>query len=142
MAGRCRAGTERAAHAPAPAVNVDYLVVGVVSALAIALHVALFVLFRRWMDRDLALSFAGDDPGRRAWMLARLAQNDQADEAAHSANGALMVQLGRVMLEARRAALIAARDERKLDDEVLREVLVTLDLQQALLANWNEGDGR
>ena len=54
--------------------NVDYLLVAVVSTLAVALHVALFVLFRRWMDRDLALSFAGDDPGRRAWMLERLAQ--------------------------------------------------------------------
>ncbi|WP_372017894.1 hypothetical protein [Pseudoxanthomonas sp. 10H] len=52
--------------------NLDYLVVGVASALAIALHVALFVLFRRWMDRDLALSFAGGDPRKRAWMLARL----------------------------------------------------------------------
>ena len=54
--------------------NLDYLVVGVVSALAIALHVVLYVLFRRWMDRDLALSFAGDDPARRAWMLGQLAR--------------------------------------------------------------------
>lgn len=54
--------------------NIDYLVVGVVSGLAIALHVVLFVLFRRWMDRDLALSFAGDDPRRQAWMLQRLEQ--------------------------------------------------------------------
>ncbi|WP_202922338.1 hypothetical protein [Pseudoxanthomonas koreensis] len=54
--------------------NIDYLVVGVVSILAIALHVVLFVLFRRWMDRDLALSMAGDDPARRAWMLEKLAQ--------------------------------------------------------------------
>lgn len=46
----------------------------VASALAIALHVALFVLFRRWMDRDLALSFAGDDAGKRGYMLARLGQ--------------------------------------------------------------------
>ena len=54
--------------------NTDYLVVAVVSALAIALHVVLFVLFRRWMDRDLALSFAGDDAGKRAWMLEQLAR--------------------------------------------------------------------
>ena len=46
----------------------------VVSALAIALHVVLFVLFRRWMDRDLALSFAGDDAGKRDFMLQRLRQ--------------------------------------------------------------------
>ena len=52
----------------------DVVIVVVVSALAIALHVVLYLLFRRWMDRDLALSFAGDDPGKRAWMLARLAE--------------------------------------------------------------------
>lgn len=46
----------------------------VVSALAIALHIMLFVLFRRWMDRDLALSFAGDDAGKRDFMLQRLRQ--------------------------------------------------------------------
>jgi len=55
-------------------VNLDYVVVGVVSLLALAMHVVLFVLVRRWMDRDLALSMAGDDPARRAWMLEKLAQ--------------------------------------------------------------------
>ena len=50
----------------------DIAIVVLVSALAIALHVVLFVVFRRWMDRDLALSFAGDDPARRARMLKRL----------------------------------------------------------------------
>ena len=50
----------------------DLAIVVLVSALAIALHVALFVLFRRWMDRDLALSFAGEDPGKRDYMLAQL----------------------------------------------------------------------
>ncbi len=50
----------------------DLAVVAVVSALAIALHVVLFLVFRRWMDRDLALSFAGDDPGKRDYMLACL----------------------------------------------------------------------
>ncbi|MNR59328.1 hypothetical protein D3C85_1805630 [compost metagenome] len=29
---------------------------------------------RRWMDRDLALSLAGPDPGKRAYMLQRLEQ--------------------------------------------------------------------
>ena len=47
--------------------NHDHAIVAVVSGLAIALHVVLFVLIRRWMDRDLALSFAGDDPGN--WLL-------------------------------------------------------------------------
>lgn len=51
---------------------IDLAIVAVVSALAIALHVALFVLFRRWMDRDLALSLAGDDPAKRSYLLQRL----------------------------------------------------------------------
>lgn len=58
--------------------GIDVAIVAVVSAAAIALHVGLFLLFRRWMDRDLALSFAGDDPGKRAWMLARLAEARRA----------------------------------------------------------------
>ena len=54
--------------------GIDIAIVALVSALAIALHVVLFVLFRRWMDRDLALSFAGDDAGKRDFMLQRLRQ--------------------------------------------------------------------
>lgn len=49
--------------------GVDVAIVVIVSVLAIAMHVVLFVLFRRWMDRDLALSFAGDDAGKRDYML-------------------------------------------------------------------------
>ncbi len=52
----------------------DIALVVVVSALAIALHAGLFVLFRRWMDRDLALSFAGEDAGKRDYMLECLAR--------------------------------------------------------------------
>jgi len=54
--------------------SVDIAIVALVCALAIALHVVLFVLFRRWMDRDLALSFAGEDRGKRDYMLQRLQQ--------------------------------------------------------------------
>jgi hypothetical protein len=54
--------------------NVDIAIVALVCALAIALHVVLFVLFRRWMDRDLALSFAGEDPHKRDHMLQCLRQ--------------------------------------------------------------------
>lgn len=52
----------------------DVLIVVVVSGLALGLHVALFVIIRRWMDRDLALSFAGDDAARRDYMLDSLAR--------------------------------------------------------------------
>ena len=54
--------------------NLDYVIVAVVSALAIAMHVVLYMLIRRWMDRDLALSFAGEDGPKREYMLQRLAQ--------------------------------------------------------------------
>ena len=50
----------------------DLAIVVLVSALAIALHVALFVLFRRWMDRDLALSMGGEDAAKRVYMLVKL----------------------------------------------------------------------
>ncbi len=49
------------------------------------------------------------------------------------------LELGRAVLEARRTALVAARDERKLDDKVLREIMEEVDLQQAVLANWEPG---
>ena len=75
-------------------------------------------------------------------MLNRMTQADDADEKITAQNGALMLELGRVMLESRRAALILARDERQLDDEVLREVLEGLDLQQAVMANWAANGGR
>ena len=54
--------------------NLDYVIVAVVSALAIAMHVVLYMLIRRWMDRDLALSFAGEDGPKREYKLQRLAQ--------------------------------------------------------------------
>ena len=52
--------------------GIDVAIVAVVSAAAIALHAGLFVLFRRWMDRDLALSFAGEDEAKRDYMRACL----------------------------------------------------------------------
>lgn len=75
-------------------------------------------------------------------MLQRMTAADETDEAAHSASGALMIELGSLMLQTRRAALVKARDERKLGDEALREVLESLDLQQAVLANWTANGGR
>ena len=54
--------------------NVDYLIVAAITIPAIALHVGLYLVIRRWMDRDLALSLAGEDPARRDYMLERLAQ--------------------------------------------------------------------
>ncbi len=39
----------------------------------------LYVRIKRWMDRDLALSLAGEDEGKRAFMLEQLA-NAQAQK--------------------------------------------------------------
>ncbi|SEQ13121.1 sodium/proton antiporter, CPA1 family [Devosia sp. YR412] len=41
--------------------------------------------------------------------------------------------LGQILLEARRKKLIAARDSRELDDEVLREMLEQMDVEQAFM---------
>ena len=54
--------------------NIDHLIIAAVTVPAIALHLWLYLAIRRWMDRDLALSLAGEDPAKRAWMLQRLAQ--------------------------------------------------------------------
>lgn len=52
----------------------DYFIIAVTTLAGLAFHGWLFVRFRRWADRDLALSLAGNDPQKRAWALERLAQ--------------------------------------------------------------------
>lgn len=47
-----------------------------------------------------------------------------------------MLDLAREMTAARRAAVVKARDERRLDDEVMREVLEQIDFEQATMAGW------
>ncbi len=82
------------------------------------------------------------EPGARAaaeQMLRRADFKDEAQRQSSAEHDRLVLELGRTVLESRRAALVAARDERKLDDEVLREVLEEIDLQQAVLANWEPG---
>ena len=54
--------------------NTAYVVVAVTTVLVIALHAGLYWKIRGWMDRDLALRLAGEDEGRRAYMLERLAE--------------------------------------------------------------------
>ena len=46
---------------------------------------------------------------------------------------AVMTELAGEMLAARRAAVVKARDERKLDDEVMREVLEHMDFEEAAM---------
>ena len=58
--------------------NTGYLIVIVTTVVVIALHAGLYWKIRRWMDRDLALSLAGTDLGKQAYMLARLEQARRA----------------------------------------------------------------
>ncbi|KJH83032.1 hypothetical protein MCB86_09400 [Pseudomonas sp. KSR10] len=51
----------------------DYFIITVTTLAGLVFHAWLFVRFRRWADRDLALSLAGNDPKKREWALQRLA---------------------------------------------------------------------
>ena len=50
----------------------DYFIIVVTTAAGLYFHWWLYWRIRRWMDRDLALSLAGDDPAKRAYILERL----------------------------------------------------------------------
>ncbi|PJI50898.1 MAG: hypothetical protein CTR55_00960 [Pseudomonas sp.] len=52
----------------------DYFIIIVVTTAAgLYFHWWIYWRIRRWMDRDLALSLAGDDPHKRSYLLERLA---------------------------------------------------------------------
>ncbi|UVK89658.1 hypothetical protein LOY52_06190 [Pseudomonas sp. B21-051] len=51
----------------------DYLIIFVTTVAGLYFHWWLYVRIKRWMDRDLALSLAGRDEDKRAFMLERLA---------------------------------------------------------------------
>ncbi|UVE18861.1 hypothetical protein NVV93_05570 [Pseudomonas sp. LS44] len=52
----------------------DYFIVVVTTAAGLYFHWWLYVRIKRWMDRDLAMSLAGVDPAKRAYMLDRLSE--------------------------------------------------------------------
>ncbi|MFP3404797.1 hypothetical protein SB757_09120 [Pseudomonas sp. SIMBA_065] len=52
----------------------DYFIVVVTTVAGLYSHGWLYVRMRRWMDRDLALSLAGEDVRKREYMLRRLEQ--------------------------------------------------------------------
>lgn len=52
----------------------DYFIIVVTTLAGLIFHAWLIVRFRRWADRDLALSKAGTDPQKREWMLEQLAE--------------------------------------------------------------------
>ncbi|WP_422422627.1 hypothetical protein [Pseudomonas sp. GZD-222] len=47
----------------------DYFIVVITTLAGLYFHWWLYVRIRRWMDRDLALSLAGADEGKKAYML-------------------------------------------------------------------------
>jgi CPA1 family monovalent cation:H+ antiporter len=68
-------------------------------------------------------------------MLARVTAMQQAATAADAVGDQpVMVELGGEILAARRAAVVKARDERRLDDDVMREVLEHMDFEEAAMA--------
>jgi hypothetical protein len=56
----------------------DYFIVAITSVAGLYFHWWLYVRIKRWMDRDLALSLAGDSAAKRSYMLARLAEAQAA----------------------------------------------------------------
>lgn len=50
----------------------DYFIIVVVTVAGLYFHWWLYVHIKRWVDRDLALSMAGQDPTKRDYMLKRL----------------------------------------------------------------------
>jgi CPA1 family monovalent cation:H+ antiporter len=85
---------------------------------------------------------ATDEPSRRLadGMLRRMsAEPKPQQEVETDGNEPAILALANEILAARRTAIVKARDERKLDDEVMREVLEQMDLEQAVMANWSPG---
>lgn len=52
----------------------DYFIIVITTVAGLYFHWWLYVRIKRWADRDLALSLAGQDETRRAFMLERLAE--------------------------------------------------------------------
>ncbi|MCP3751361.1 hypothetical protein [Pseudomonas sp. SBB6] len=50
----------------------DYFIVVITTVAGLYFHWWIYVRIKRWMDRDLALSLAGEDEGKKAFMLQRL----------------------------------------------------------------------
>lgn len=50
----------------------DYFIIVVTTLAGLYFHGWLYLRIKRWVDRDLALSLAGDDPLKRAFMLQQL----------------------------------------------------------------------
>jgi len=52
----------------------DYFIIVITTVAGLYFHGWLYLRIKRWMDRDLALSLAGQDERKRAYMLQQLAR--------------------------------------------------------------------
>ncbi|WP_431701988.1 hypothetical protein [Pseudomonas sp. BR20] len=52
----------------------DYFIIVVITVAGLYFHGWLYLRIKRWIDRDLALSLAGEDLHKRAYMLQQLEQ--------------------------------------------------------------------
>lgn len=55
----------------------DYFIIAITTFAGLYFHWWIYVRIKRWMDRDLALSFAGQNEGKRAYMLDQLVRARQ-----------------------------------------------------------------
>ena len=80
-----------------------------------------------------------DGPRRAAEaMLHRFqVESDNSSSPGRPVDAPIMILIAQQISAARRAALIKARDERRIGDEVMREELEKMDLEQAVMANWS-----
>ena len=74
-------------------------------------------------------------------MARRATRSTDADQVDPQFDRAEAMALGGLLLEARRKSLIAARDARRLDDTVLREMLEQMDLEQAFMDGMGKRAG-
>jgi len=79
---------------------------------------------------------ASTDPARRQAAEAVLHRVKADGTSTRLFDNEAMIDLAREMSAARRLALIKAREERRIGDEVVREELEKMDFEQAVMANW------
>lgn len=56
----------------------DYFIIASLTLAGLYFHWWLYLRIKRWADRDLALSMAGADAGKKDYMLRRLAEAQSA----------------------------------------------------------------
>ncbi|SMQ73009.1 sodium/proton antiporter, CPA1 family [Devosia lucknowensis] len=88
-------------------------------------------------------AYARDHSGPRSERLVTMMRqrilHDQKAEKPRGIDTDEALVLGKLLLEARRSRLVAARDQLELDDTIVRDMLEKLDLEQAFMDSVAEG---